>query len=192
MINQPPMVMCNLIAPVPVPDEGSINNILTATSNNAVNYVWTIVGDGWIITAGQGTSTIAYTAGSGGATFSLVVTDSHGCTDSCGVVVGHIGFEIPLQKDSYAHAEEIILMKAFPNPFENTTTIEFTTKADADVNVSVYTITGDKVMGLFNGLSKADLVNRVVFNGTDLPDGIYIYKIQVDDKVYFDRLVLLK
>ena len=85
-----------------------------------------------------------------------------------------------------------ILMKAFPNPFANSTTIEFTAKTDGVVTVNVYTLSGAKVVELFNGKVKSDESNQVIFNGTNLTNGIYIYKITVDDKVYYDKLILQK
>jgi hypothetical protein len=89
------------------------------------------------------------------------------------------------------HAKDLI-MKAFPNPFANSTTIEFMAKTEGNVNVNVYTLSGVRVVELFNGKVKADESKQVIFKGDNLPNGIYIYKITIDDKVYFDKLILQK
>ena len=86
--------------------------------------------------------------------------------------------------------DEDISMKAFPNPFANSTTIEFVTKTDVQVVVTVYNVAGAKVIELFDGISKAGVFNRVIFKGENLADGLYIYKIRVGNKIYFDRLML--
>jgi hypothetical protein len=80
---------CMLSCPDPLPVCGSAGNILTAaaTGANPITYQWSLSDDGWMITDGQGTPTITYTAGATGSmgTFKLVVTDAHGCKDSCEV-----------------------------------------------------------------------------------------------------------
>jgi hypothetical protein len=85
-----------------------------------------------------------------------------------------------------------IVSKAYPNPFAYSATIEFITKKDAVVNVTVYNIAGTKVADLFTGEVKADEVKQVIFKGESLPNGIYIYRITSGDNVYFDRVVLQK
>lgn len=413
-ITQPPSVKCLLTAPDPSPVCGSTGNILTAEVSNAISYTWTVNGDGWSITGGQGSSSITYTAGKDSATFTLVVANTNDCKDTCMVtfgvgscvrlvpfctltqgfygqskgiscatgerslalitrllgapfgnlVIGKPGhsltlmqsfancvilrmpsggpsvvlpagnllfdascnISIPLNNNGrfnntllgqtialglnmrldtdlgafvipgtsfttmgalpgidgkcgteddipvftslltetipqsvltamnslYSSAsvynlfdlanralgglstggatlKEInaavsainegfdgcrfievnakkitstgkpkgdkantIVSKAYPNPFAYSSTIEFTTKKDAVVTVTVYTITGTKIADLFSGEVKADEVKQVIFKGESLPNGIYIYRITSGDKVYFDRLVLQK
>jgi hypothetical protein len=62
---------------------GSTGNTMTATYEDAVDFAWTLAGSGWIITAGDDTDTITYTAGSGTGSFKLIVTAANGCVDSC-------------------------------------------------------------------------------------------------------------
>jgi hypothetical protein len=85
-----------------------------------------------------------------------------------------------------------IAMKAYPNPFEYSTTIEFTTKNAGTVAVNVYSIDGKRVASLYNGEVKANETHKVVFNGENLPSGVYFYKITMGNVVYFDKLVLSK
>jgi hypothetical protein len=85
-----------------------------------------------------------------------------------------------------------IAMKAYPNPFEYSTTIEFSTKTAGTVAVSVYSIDGKRVAALYNGEVKANETHKVVFNGENLPSGVYFYKITMGNVVYFDKLVLSK
>jgi hypothetical protein len=58
-----------------------------STTGDIADYYWTLTGEGWEITDGQGTATITYTAGNASVsgTFKLVVTDVNGCVDSCEV-----------------------------------------------------------------------------------------------------------
>jgi hypothetical protein len=64
---------------------------LTATITGAyTNIQWNVTPSSWVITLGQGTPTIKYTAGPGGttATFTVTVTNSYGCSSTCTVSYG--------------------------------------------------------------------------------------------------------
>ena len=411
-ITEPGEVTCSLAAPDTLPVCGSEGNLLTAETQNATTYLWSVTGEDWIITAGQGTSTITYTAGKDSATFTLIVTGENGCSDTCEVTFGigacvkvtpfctltqgfwgnsngkacaaggqtasqlvstllgsdygpmvigkpgrsltitqnrshcvtlrmpgggpatmlpagdhtfdaNCGSAIPLNSNGrfnnvllgqtialgfnlrldpelgdlvipgtsfttmealsgedgicgteddvpvfgsvitktisqtvldalisiygeatvanlfdlanralggqstggatlkqitgavgainegfdhcrflvdennnpvvgLAERSQELTAIAFPNPFANSTTIQFVANSDQVVTVTVYTITGAKVAELYNGTVQKGATNRVIFNGENLPDGIYIYKITVGDQDYFDRLVLQK
>src|SRR6185369_776592 len=87
-----PNPSCNLIAPNPRPNCGSIGNTLCANASNAVAYQWSILsGAGWVITSRTDSNCIVYTAGSADSvTIKLVVTNAVGCKDSCSVTYGCI------------------------------------------------------------------------------------------------------
>jgi len=81
-----PPPSCHIKIPDPLPECGSSGNKLCAsTSDGIVSYVWTVKGEGWAITDGQGTSCITYTAGSDGTmgTFILKVKNKYGYTCKC-------------------------------------------------------------------------------------------------------------
>ncbi|MFO7723623.1 MAG: hypothetical protein R6V49_10425 [Bacteroidales bacterium] len=68
-------------------------NILTAVVNGgtgAYSYSWSVSSPAWVITSGQGTASIEYTAGGGIDAltfFTLTVTDANGCISVCSVEV---------------------------------------------------------------------------------------------------------
>ena len=80
---------CSLTSPANNPICGSTGNQLCATGTTGVTYLWTLTGTGWVITAGQGTACITYTAGGTGTlgTFTLKVTKD-GCFSTCTVTFG--------------------------------------------------------------------------------------------------------
>ena len=87
---QPVTPTCTLTAPATLPTCGSTGNTLTATTSvTGATYLWTVTGTGWVITGGQGTGTITYTAGSNGTlgVFTLKVTKD-GCSSTCTVTFG--------------------------------------------------------------------------------------------------------
>ena len=87
----------------------------------------------------------------------------------------------------------VILTKNNPNPFSNMATIEFKLSGfDSDVAIDVFSLTGSKVATLYNGVAEADHTYKVEFDGSSLPPGIYIYHINTGDKVYTDKLILIR
>ena len=59
-------------------------------TGSGLTYAWSVSGAGWVITGGQSSPSITYTAGSNGTLgiFSLTVTDQYGCTSTCTVTFG--------------------------------------------------------------------------------------------------------
>ena len=84
-------------------------------------------------------------------------------------------------------------MSAFPNPFNAKTTIEFMLNGfDSDVTIEVYTLSGTRVASIFNGHVEADQKYSAEFDGSNLPTGVYIYRLNAGDRMYNDRLILIK
>ena len=73
------------------------------------------------------------------------------------------------------------LLGNYPNPFNPTTTINYTLREDAKVTLEIYNIRGQKVITLINKKQPAGYY-FVIWNGKDnnnksVPSGIYFYKM---------------
>ena len=79
----------------------------------------------------------------------------------------------------------------FPNPFKTNTTIEFQTHTTSHVLLTVYNQTGEIINTLVNQTLSPGL-HSVDFNGSSLPGGIYFYKLQVDNYVTTQKMILVK
>jgi hypothetical protein len=92
-----------------------------------------------------------------------------------------------------AHDDEDIaaILEAFPNPFREQTTLRFSVHHGGEVSVKVYTLTGELVKTVFEGMAEADLVYDLDFSANDLADGIYMAKLVTEDgHVQYQKLVL--
>ncbi len=87
--------------------------------------------------------------------------------------------------------EEFILEQNYPNPFNPSTTIRFSVPKREQVNLSVYNSLGQEVRTLVSG-EKAQGSYEVSFDASNLPSGIYFYKLQTGAKVEVKKMVLLK
>jgi hypothetical protein len=76
---------------------------------------------------------------------------------------------------------EFALRQNYPNPFNPTTTIEFELATRALVSVKIYNTLGQEVAAAVDGEEFGDGQNEVEFDGTNLPSGIYFFKLFAHD-----------
>lgn len=88
------------------------------------------------------------------------------------------------------------LANNYPNPFNPATTIEFSLDKSSNVNLNIYTITGQLVRTLLNE-QMAVGAHKVLFNGMDnagrpLSSGIYFYQLQTETNSVTKKMVMMK
>lgn len=90
VIGTPPSWTCTISPTEDEVDCSSTGNILNSAVEGAESYQWSVTStdNQWVITSGEGTSSVNYTAGGQGstATFTLTVTQE-GCTQTCEYVI---------------------------------------------------------------------------------------------------------
>jgi hypothetical protein len=85
---------------------------------------------------------------------------------------------------------EMMLM-SWPNPFNLSTKLTYSLPNNNFVILKIYDILGREVQTLFNEyLSSGEYF--VDFDAPALPNGIYIVKLQVGDKIKTHKLLLMK
>jgi len=83
------------------------------------------------------------------------------------------------------------LLQNYPNPFNPSTTISYTVQKPSRVKMCVYDLLGNEVAMLVDGSKQAGTYT-VQFDGSDLSSGIYVYKLQLEDKVITKKMTLIK
>ncbi len=93
------------------------------------------------------------------------------------------------------------LMQNSPNPFNPTTTIKYSipnisassgvTQQLVDVSLKIYDILGREVAVLVNNKQTPGNY-KVEFNGNDLPSGVYLYRLTVDNLIKLKKMILIK
>jgi hypothetical protein len=86
---------------------------------------------------------------------------------------------------------EYALTGNYPNPFNPTTTFGYSLKDAGHVTLNVYDLTGRLVSELVNTNQPLGSYN-VTFNGTNLPSGIYYYRLNVNGFSATQKMVLMK
>ncbi|MEP6949277.1 MAG: serine hydrolase [Ginsengibacter sp.] len=68
--------------------------------------------------------------------------------------------------------------RTFPNPFTNTVSFSFKTNKSGPASLRLYDINGKLVATIFNASLQKDMTQKVNFDGSKLPAGIYISRLQ--------------
>ncbi|MBL1213142.1 MAG: T9SS type A sorting domain-containing protein [Ignavibacteriae bacterium] len=93
--------------------------------------------------------------------------------------------------DDLGIPDEFQLNQNYPNPFNPTTNISFSLPSNADVKLTVFSLLGQEVAVLADGLYNAGL-HTVSFDAANLNSGIYLYKIESNTFSMTRKMLLLK
>lgn len=83
------------------------------------------------------------------------------------------------------------IFQNFPNPFNPITDIYYSVKSNSLVRLQVFDVLGNKVADLINEI-KPTGEYRASFNGSSLPSGMYICKIQIGSYIGTIKMLLMK
>jgi hypothetical protein len=95
------------------------------------------------------------------------------------------------EENSTVNTNEAVV-KNFPNPFSNNTTVSFTLPEDTHVKLEVFDISGKCIQTLFNDNVQAGNEYKADFNGDNLNDGIYFYRLTTTDNVIIGKMMLVR
>ncbi|MDP2886171.1 MAG: chondroitinase-B domain-containing protein [Ignavibacteria bacterium] len=83
------------------------------------------------------------------------------------------------------------LDEAYPNPFNPTTTIHFHIPATAHVSLKVYDQLGREATALIDGIRQAGS-HQILWNASQYPSGVYLCRLQIEQRIETIKLLLLK
>lgn len=83
------------------------------------------------------------------------------------------------------------LFTNFPNPFNPTTTIKYNLPENSYVQLEVYNTLGQKVATLVDDIQGAGY-KIAAFDASDLPAGVYVYRLQAGNYVDVNKMILIK
>ena len=83
-------------------------------------------------------------------------------------------------------------ISTFPNPFTSSTSISFKSTVNGLVSLKIYDLNGKMVAQVYNGMAQPKVTNKVNFDGSKLPPGTYICKLQTATGSSEEKLVKLR
>jgi hypothetical protein len=95
--------------------------------------------------------------------------------------------------------EVIRVAQNYPNPFNPMTALQFELQESATVTIRVYDLLGREVQTLMDRELLFDGTNEVMFEGSGLASGVYVYRIVAESvdgsaqsSVFTGKMVLLR
>ena len=95
-------------------------------------------------------------------------------------------------KSRLVAAAKILSLCNYPNPFNPTTTVEFTVPTDGMTTVKIYNILGQEVVTAFRGDVKAGQYQHATFDGSKLSSGVYFYSIENNGQRMVKKMLMMK
>ncbi len=121
-----------------------------------------------------------------------------------GIIVGQDGIILRtitggltfINQNSAVIPDKFSISQNYPNPFNPKTIISYTIPSNvkgqmSDVKLNIYNALGKEIAVLVNGKQNAGSY-EVIFDGSNLPSGIYFYKLETEDFSETRRMILLK
>lgn len=85
-----------------------------------------------------------------------------------------------------------IIERAYPNPFNPTTTVRFKVQERQNVRVTLFDALGREVTTLFNGFVESNQFETIRIDGSGLPSGTYTVRMEGESVLGSTRVVLIK
>lgn len=93
--------------------------------------------------------------------------------------------------DDAAMPAAFALAPNYPNPFNPSTTLQYTLPVAGEVTIAVYDVNGRQVAEVFRGWQRAGS-HRVVWHASGLPAGMYFAQLQAGDQRATRKILLLR
>lgn len=108
------------------------------------------------------------------------------------VIVDDLSFGVCTATGVDAIKNEVVLDPSYPNPANTICNIIYYIPNSATVNVSLYDISGRKVMNILNNTNQTSGRYKIPVDLQTLANGVYFYTIAVDGVPYSQKLVVAK
>ena len=151
---------------------------LTAPERQEGWYYYTVPG-GWA----QGDSLWIYADG-------YDLSGSYNSTPQQIIVAGVTYLDV--FRPSNGRVTEYALLGNYPNPFNPSTTIEFNLPMDSRVTLAIYNTLGQTVRTLVGGDMMGAGTHGIVFDASDLPTGLYLYRLTAGEFTDTQKMLLVK
>ncbi|MCJ7553268.1 MAG: T9SS type A sorting domain-containing protein, partial [Ignavibacteriaceae bacterium] len=89
-------------------------------------------------------------------------------------------------------ADDYLLEQNYPNPFNPTTMIRFNLSEAGIVSLKIYNLLGQEVASLINSEFYNSGSYELNFDASNLPSGIYFYRINANEFSASKKMILIK
>lgn len=180
-------------------------SITTNMISNEVTVSYPFPG-GVQLTAGEFYMPVIGTYGNGGANNELVIMTAGSSEEQTSFLYDetdqtwYFTTSTPIVRMNFDEASAItnheneldaLVSQNIPNPFNNSSYINYTLEEAANVNFTVVDLSGKTIMSVDKG-QQTQGVHRVDLNGSDFADGVYFYTFTIGDQSITKKMVVTK
>ena len=123
-----------------------------------------------------------------GFPFEVITSASHRKQVAEKILI-YMGYEQNSAIDEFVPTKAF-LKQNYPNPFNPKTTLVYELSEASNVKIKIFNIRGELVKTIHEGKHNAG-EHHVIFDGTNLPSGMYVYGLEVNESVVEARKLLL-
>jgi len=87
--------------------------------------------------------------------------------------------------------DRFVLEQNYPNPFNPTTILTFAIGRESLVSLKVYDVLGREIKTIVHGIQSAGS-QSVTWDATDVPSGVYFYRLQAGEFVETKKMLLMR
>ena len=124
--------------------------------------------------------------------YGSLIIDSNDPINPSFIVPVHLKVEAVVGVENELNVPTVYeLYQNYPNPFNPTTIIKYAVLKTSKVSLALFTILGEEIATLVNEEKTAGNY-EVEFNASNLPSGVYFYRLQAGEFISTKKMMLLK
>ena len=89
------------------------------------------------------------------------------------------------------YTSELNSINAYPNPFTDNTSLNFSLFKDDIIDLSIFDIHGNRILSLYTGKKLTAGFHSVYIKGQELPNGVYFCLFKTKTKTFSLKIVKL-
>jgi len=95
-------------------------------------------------------------------------------------------------EDEHCTVKEFALSNPFPNPFNSTTTIDYSLPVAGAVSLAVYNLSGREVARIADGVVMPAGQHEAVWAADGMSSGVYVVKLVASDQMFTRKVMLIR
>jgi hypothetical protein len=164
------------------PCNGGPGQFQTAAVFGATSYTWTVPANGTSIDAGQGTTLIDVTWGTGNGNVTVKANNA------CGSSGIRTLYYVPGCRLAEEEAANISTLTVYPNPAHTQATIAFRAVEEGSYNITMTDVTGRTVRNITTTAQAG--VHQMDVNLEDLAKGMYMIQLRSGSGMEIQKLIV--
>ena len=97
-----------------------------------------------------------------------------------------------IQENNLVEMDGMSTINSFPNPTNGPSQVVFVAAETGRTIVEVFDMNGRSVSTLYNEVAQAGIEYRLDFNGSNLPNGVYIYKMTTNNESIINKFMIAR